>query len=1361
VLYTPTTPGAGIMAGRFELLGECGSGGMGTVFRARDLANGAVVALKLLQGSELAQAERFDREARLLAQLRHPGIVRHVAHGVTPDGQHWIAMEWLAGESLEQRLAEGRGPSLQECLTLVRRAAEALGFAHRLGVVHRDVKPSNLFLAAGAEGEVILKVLDFGIARSAQLGDHFTRTGVLLGTPAYMSPEQARGDATIDARADVFALGAVLFECVTARRAFDGDNPAAVLAKILFEDPPRAGELRRDVPAPLDDLIARMLAKDASQRPANGGDVARELDYLGPLDGSRISPWSGALPALTTGEQRLVSAVVTRPGPPATAAGADGGADADKGAGAAGLAAVEWGPVDVTAAMLRLPLGELRAAVEPHEARLEMLADGTVVALLAGHGIPREQAARAARSALAMRSLLPGAAMVLATGPAVLGRRLPVGDVIERAVAALQGASGAGIVLDEVSADLLEAQFDLGGGPGARELRGEREAAAPGTRTLLGRPTPFVGRDRELQLLQATLRDCVRDGEARAVIVSAVAGLGKSRLRHEFLAWVTSAGGPGAERAGGAAGAGPDAGPGAAPGVGAAGTPAGTIEVLQARGDSLSAGSAFGLLARALRSSAGILVGEPARTQRQKLAARVSRHVPAEDAIRVTAFLGELAGVPFPEDECAALRPARTDARLMGDQMRAAWESFLEAECAAQPVLLVLEDMHWGDLPTVQLVDGALRHLSDRPFMVLALARPDVFERFPRLWEERGATDLKLPRLGKRASERLVREVLGDAVQPAVAARMVEQADGHVLYLEELIRGAAAGRPDGLPMSLLAMVQARLDELDAEARRVLRAASVFGQVFWEGGVAALVGGRRRRELVHEVLEDLVRRELIMPRGPAVFPDEREYAFRHALVREATYATLTTSDRVLGHRLAGEWLHRLGEPDAVMLAEHFELGRERARSAALYRRAAAEALGGNDLEAAIARAERGVACRAEGETLGALRLLQAQAHRWKGAMNEATEQARAATELLPAGGRPWYDAICELLLARGRQRDAESLVTLTVRLEETPPLDVEAARARVEALCAAATVLAYAGQRELATTGLRLAEEALAALSESDPRLEARVHVARAAGLVLAGLLGDALDEHEAAAARFEAAGDVRNSCLQCCHVGELLVRLGQHERAEAVLCEVLAVAERMRLAFVVAQTRHALGIALARQRRLPEARGMLERAVQWLGTSGDLTLQAGARLRLAEVLLLSGALAEAEHESAAASEAAARFAPLRPLALAMLARVLLARGRAEVAAHTASAEAADGAGAVGCGAGDPGLADGRAMLALVHAEALHQTGDPVAARRVIRAARDRLLERAALIPEATLRDAFLDAVPENARTMALVRVWRA
>ena len=503
---------------RFEIVRLAKAGGMAEVYRAIDGTDGAAVAVKMLSDCS-AQAETyFAREAQILAELRHPGVVQYRAHGRTPEGSLWLAMEWLDGVDLEERVQK-EPLTVRESLALVRRAAEALGAAHARGIVHRDIKPSNLFLVGGEIERV--KLLDFGIARSRQATRPATRTGVLLGTPGYMAPEQTLGSKDLTPAADVFALGCVLYECLTGEAAFSGEHMMVVLAKIILGQTPHVRAVRRGVPAPLDDLVATMLAKDPAHRPRDGNEVLR--------------------------------------------------------------------------------------AVRAIEASL---------------------------------------------------------DDAE----------------DLVEADTITGDDDW-------PARADTVPAGP-----LVTPSKFVGREGELRVLTAVYGDCVWSPRARAAIVTAPPGYGKSRLVRELLAAVREHDQP--------------------------------AEVWVTRGDAMSKGSPFGMLARLVRGAADIEGGEPAETQAKKLRDRVARSLPPQDADRVARFLGEVARIRFRPSASPQVVAAAQDAQLMGAQIRRAFEDWLAAESSLRPVLIVLEDLDDGDKPSLEVIEAARKNLADSPLLVVATGRP-------------------------------------------------------------------------------------------------------------------------------------------------------------------------------------------------------------------------------------------------------------------------------------------------------------------------------------------------------------------------------------------------------------------------------------------------------------------------------------------------------------------------------------------------------------------------------------------------------------------------------------------------------------
>jgi tetratricopeptide (TPR) repeat protein len=1299
-----------VVAGRFQLLAEAGSGGMGTVYRARDLTDGATVAVKILTGRELREAARFDQEAAILSGLTHPAIVRYLAHGIAESGERFIAMEWLDGEDLATRLYTNP-VTITEAVALARRAAEALAYAHERGIVHRDIKPENLFLPGKSIER--LKVLDFGIARLTRGGRRLTATGSVIGTPGYMAPELVRGDRDITPRADVFSLGCVLFQCLTGRPVFEADDATALLAKILLQDAPRAREIVPKLPRSLDDALARMLAKDPRRRIVDARAVIEELDKLGSfadLDVKAGEPRRRIQPALTESEQRIACVVIA--GPSSTAERRWRGETAP-------LSAVDED--DAAGGQLRRLAALEDDLVRVHGARLHPLPDGAVVLTLPDVGKATDQAARAARCALAMRAVLPDVPLVVSTGPGRFSAWSVAGEVIDNGMRLLRGTAPGAIRLDDVAVALLDTRFEIRRDGTSSYLRGERDVFEA-KRNLLGKATDFVGRGREMSMLTNLYAGSIAESMASAVVVLGAAGVGKSRLRQEFIEWVRRQ---------------PD-----------------RCEVLFGIGDSLGAGSPFATLGRAIRRAAAIHEGESVEIKRDKLFERVSRHVDRDARWRVAMFLGEIANVPYPDEGNDALRAARANPQLMGDAMRRAWEDWLAAECAAHPVLMVIEDLHWGDLGTVSFIDAALRNLRDEPFMVLALARPDVDEQFPNLWQARAPQVISLAPLSKRASEKLVREALGD-VSDAVVEAIVARADGNAFYLEELIRATAAGRAESLPDSVLGMVQARLDAEGSDAKRVLRAAAIFGERFSRSGVAALLGGDAELADVSDAIERLAARELVSRAATPEGREDADFTFAHALVREAAYAMLTDDDRTLGHRLAGAWLEQAGSGDAMALATHFRHGGEPARAVRWYERAAAEALRANDLAAAIQRAEMGMASDATAEAAGQLRLIQAEGHVWRGELDAALARALEAAAALAPGGAAWLRAQAQAIIAAAKHGHLDVVERQVALVGETPCApDATARNAQVICLSWAANYLVFGGRTPAADALIARIAVLAGDVAQIEPQALGLVHQVRAARASAAGDLGRCLGGLESALQAFEQAGDLRNACAVRTNLGYLYCELGDFQRAEAALRQASLASDRMGLFDLTAAVLQNLGRVLGQRGDLAEAERIERQAVEDFRRLGDPRMEGAARTYLAEIMIAAGDYAGAEREAAAATATLAGAPSLQVAALGVSSRARLARGDAEGAleAGRAAHEALERLGEI---------EEGESMVRLAYAEALEQSGGRDDARRALAVAHQRLLARADRIEEPAWRGRFLHAVPVNKRILALADEWRA
>ncbi len=1279
-----------LIAGRFAVEEKIGTGAMGTVHRARDMLTGQLVALKVLHAPG-EHAERFAREAAAIAEISHPGAVRYVAHGILSTGEPFLAMQWIEGETLAKRLQRGK-LSIRDTLILGRRIAAALGAAHARKLVHRDVKPANVMLAGGAVDTATL--VDFGLARRSTSLE-VTRTNMLVGTPAYIAPEQARGERDLGPPADVFSLGATLFKCATGRNAFSGDDLVSVLAKVLFEPAPHIRQFAPEVPPELDDLVARMLDKDPKARPADGNAVAAALARIQPPKGDSAPPVPIAPESLTHGEQRLVSVIVAQGEPP-----------------------TETGRRVDTERSRILPI------IKEFGGTVESLASGALVATLQGTGSATDQAVRAGRCALRVQVEMGDAPVVLATGRGVVAGPLPVGDAIERAAALLaaesarraDGAARHGVRIDETTAGLLDARFELAGDEHGLFLVLEREAAVA-TRKLLGMVTPCVGRERELGSLLAAWQECEEDSVAAVMLVVGDAGFGKSRLRYEFLRRVKERGD--------------------------------TVEVWTCRGDPMRAGSPFTLAGQLVRQAAHVLDGEALAVKQQKLRARVARHVAAEHVTRISEFLGEIAGVPFSDTESVQLRSARGDAMLMGDLMQRAWDDFLAAECGANPVMLVLEDLQWGDLPTIKLVDGAVRALAESPLMVLSLARPDVHEAFPKLWAGRPMTVVHLGEISKKAAERLVRHVLGDRVTAPMVARLVELAGGNVFYLEELIRSVATGHGNALPETVLAMVHARLDALEADARQVLRAASVFGDVFWEGGVKALVDPSLAPS-VGEWLDGLCDREVISRRSESRFPSEREFIFRNELVREAAYATLTSQDRALGHRVAGTWLERAGEADPRVLAEHFERSGQPARAVRWYLQAADQAAGGNDLDAAVECARRGIECGATGDERGLLLTRLGNVAWWRGDSVRSVKYFQEAVGVLDESGQPWFDAAGQLAAALGRMHRTDELRAIAARIEARARSKLTPAMA--VALAMTCVAFAHAGDPASAASLVELLDAQGDSPVLAEPRVAARVAGARGALAHFSGDTGAMLEWTQEGIRQYEQIGDRRNASSHRINVGFGFIEAGLYEDAEQILRRTLAIAEEMGLESVVAAAKQNLGLALAHLGRPEEALALQEDAIEAFHVQKRPRMEDGSRIYLAHSLARAGRLEEAVAQAKRITMREDIPPTFRAYALAMLAHIELLRDQKK-AALEAAREAYELLVSLG------GIDEGESLVRLVWAEALFADDQEMLARAAVADAAHRLEARAARMTNPAIREAFLTQIPENAMTLELAQAW--
>lgn len=1075
----------GPVDGRFVIEHAVGEGAAGLVFRALDLKTQRTVALKVFHErfqppdeEGVSPGERAARAERdLLIGLKHPGIIEIMDAGFSETLQRaYLVMEWVDGRQLN-RYHESTPLGVREIVGVGIMVARALDKLHGLGIVHRDLKPSNLLLRRRPPRDELLPelevepvLIDFGIATKAPGAE-------VAGTPAYMSPEQARGEQSIDHRTDLYSLGATMFELLVGRPPHQGASPLATLARLATTPAPRASSFRTDLPHALDDTIDALLQTDPRQRPKDAATVQQMLAKCLDEPMPQSFPDREASSRLGTGTTRLVTTVV-----------------------AMGLS----GEVEQQSALV-----ELRRA----GAEAVPLGRDAVVAHL---GVTKATGGEA-RAAIELSGTLAsaGASVGIASGRARLqgsegGRVRPVGEVVDRAATLAREAKGSEVIADATTSELGRGRFQF-------RMRGDGSAIV-GAR-LSRHPSdgsggaPFVGRDAELAQILSAYDRAISDTHSMVVSVCGPPGIGKSRLQRECVARISTGEEP--------------------------------PRVVVQRSDAYGSRHILGAAANILRS----LVELPRRADPGQIEHAIVERLGPETMSELTRenrqlLTGLLSGAEPPE----GFDPAGSR-----DALWLAMTDLVTRVLSNEPLVLVAEDLQWADSESIAWLDHVLGRSSRNPLFLLSCVRPAFWDEEPDRFANRDHLRIDLRPISHKAVRIIAEAVLGGKATPEHLDGISYQAAGSPLFAEELARLAASGKSAKHAPTIEAAIQASLDTLEQAPLDALSRLSVLGQTCWDAALTAF--GMTPSE---EVMRKLVAQDVLVEQSSSRFQGTKEYVFKHALVRDVAYSSLSEQHRRSLHAAAGHWLAKMGE-DAATIAGQLDLGQEHTLAATHWERAAARALAANALADALIMAERALDFSENNEDSFRRASYLDEAHSRldpRASDREAAISAMessaydAASRIRAQGARARYDD------ARGIGRDVDQ--RLAEARDEAARLQLTEEVARCSATLASRA--AYAGDFETAEA------EVQRLLDLSLHRVHgARVDAYQTLAIIrqVKGQVSASLDARKSAVEAAREAGLREREAMLTTNLGFALSTVGARKEAREALERGLLVAEQI------------------------------------------------------------------------------------------------------------------------------------------------------------------------------------------------------
>jgi len=978
----------GTKLGPYEIIELVGEGGMAAVYRAYQPNMDRFVAVKVIESSKKLSDEmvaRFQREARLIARLEHPYILP--VHDF--DGTHeppYIVMRYLEGGTLQDVIRRRQLP-LNEIAYFFQQVGGALDYAHRQGVVHRDLKPPNILI--DTDGNAL--VSDFGFARAIEEDDNgkmgITKEGILVGTPGYMSPEQINGCKDIDKCSDIYALGVMLYEMVTGVPPYKDENLLRMLMKHVDAPIPDPLKKRPEMPPDLANVINTAMAKKSEDRYQNvDAMVGAIAESIGARTSTAETMRTAAQELMKRtsqkreSQQELIQQTMAgfeeqRAPARRTPSSQTVPTEHQKNITALALDAAEYAEIvedleggEAAAQAIDDLWGAARQIIDQRSGLVFTVTENDFLALWGVDEAREDDAKNAVRAALAIRAALETQAeewladevdeplplwMGINTGKALLaptdaeGEYTASGTTINLANRLAQRAEGE-ILITQDTYRAVQGIFNMEV-DASYKLRGRKEpipvyrvTAAKARSFRRTRPemegveTQMIGRLAEMKHLQNAFEDALEEAETQMVTIVGDAGVGKSRLLHEFSEWtdLNSA----------------------------------RFRIFRGRATANMTQRPYSLLRDVISFRFEIVDSDPTDVIVEKLEAGVAELTGGANP-KMAHRIGHLCSFDLSASE--HIKGLLDDPRQLNQLARQQFKRLFIQISETQPIVVELEDIHHADDPSLDLFCELATEQDELRLMMVSVARPTLLERRPD-WGSGLEFHIMvmLEPLTRRESRNLAREILQkvEDVPKALRDTLVEHAEGNPYFMEELVKVlledhvivreseerwiVEESRLSNLrvPSTLDHLLQVRYDSLLYPEKLLLQRASVMGRVFFDSNITAIdqaalsAVDETQLDDILAILDVLAERSFIQRREISSFEGHTEYLFAQQLMRDSIYDKLLRRQLTTYHAATADWLVAAARERAdefyPLIADHYAKG-EQPQQAAHYLRLAGE------------------------------------------------------------------------------------------------------------------------------------------------------------------------------------------------------------------------------------------------------------------------------------------------------------------------------------------------------------------------------------------------------------------------------------